>query len=129
MNIYKVIDILRQRKVIQSKIVLQKKFDIEGELIRLKAYVVTKGFEQKYSIDYTTTFASVVRYTILRALLVKAAVEDLEIDQMDVNTVFLNPELKEEIYIEIPEYFKLLYLNIDFIRKYLRLRKSIYRLK
>ena len=48
---------------------------------------------------------------------------------MDVNTVFLNPELKEEIYIEIPEYFKLLYLNTDFTRKYLKLRKSIYGLK
>ena len=60
--------------------VLRKKFDIEGELTRLKAHVVTKGFKQKYSIDYTATFASVVRYIILRVLLVKAAVEDLEID-------------------------------------------------
>ena len=129
MNIYEVIDIPRGRKVIWSKVVLRKKFDIEGELTRLKAYIVTKGFEQKYSIDYTATFVSVVRYITLRALLVKAAIKDLEIDQMEVNTVFLNPELKEEIYIEIPEYFKLLYLNIDFIRKYLRLRKSIYGLK
>ena len=80
-----------------------------------------KGFEQKYSINYIMTFASVVRYITLRVLLVKTAVEDLEIDQMNVNIVFLNPELKEEIYIEIPEYFKLLYLNTDFIRKYLRL--------
>ena len=48
---------------------------------------------------------------------------------MDINIVFLNPKLKEEIYIEIPEYFKLLYLNIDFTKKCLRLRKSIYELK
>ena len=48
---------------------------------------------------------------------------------MDVNIAFLNPELKEEIYMEIPEYFKLLYLNTDFTGKCLRLRKSIYGLK
>ena len=80
MNTYEVIDIPRGRKIIQSKVVLRKKFDIEGELTRLKARVVMKGFKQKYSIDYTMTFISVVRYITLRALLVKTAIEDLEID-------------------------------------------------
>ena len=70
-----------------------------------------------------------LRYSTLRALLVVAATEDLEIDQMDVDTVFLNPLLKEEIYMEIPEYFELLYPNIDFKGKCLRLMKSLYGLK
>jgi hypothetical protein len=41
---------------------------------------VIKGFEQRYGIDYFKTFASVLRYSILRALLAKAAAEDLEVD-------------------------------------------------
>ena len=88
-----------------------------------------KGYEQRYGIDYFNTFASMLRYSTLRALLVVAAAEDLEIDQMDVDTVFLNPLLKEEIYIEIPEYFELLYPNTDFKGKCLRLMKSLYGLK
>jgi hypothetical protein len=49
----------------------------------------------------------VVRYNTLRALLAKAAIEDLEIDYIDVDTAFLNPNCEEEIYMEVPEYFKL----------------------
>jgi hypothetical protein len=64
-----------------------------------------KGFEQRYSIDYFETFASVLRYSTLRALLAKAAAEDLEVDQLNVDTAFLNLTLKEEIYIEIPQFF------------------------
>jgi hypothetical protein len=90
---------------------------------------VIKGFEQRYSIDYFETFASVLRYSTLRALLAKAAAKDLEVDQLDVDTAFLNPTLKEEIYIEIPQFFELLYPDIDFKGKCLRLLKSLYRLK
>ena len=39
-----------------------------------------KGFEQQYSVDYLETFASVLKFATLRALLAKAATKDLEID-------------------------------------------------
>ena len=48
---------------------------------------------------------------------------------MDVATAFLNSELSEEIYIEIPELFELLYCNNNLDRKCLKLNKSLYRLK
>jgi hypothetical protein len=41
---------------------------------------VIKGFEQRYGIDYFKTFASVLRYSTLKALLAKTAAEDLEVD-------------------------------------------------
>jgi hypothetical protein len=62
-------------------------------------------------------------------LLAKAATKDLEVDQLDVDTAFLNLTLKKEIYIKIPQFFELLYPNIDFKGKCLRLLKSLYRLK
>jgi hypothetical protein len=31
---------------------------------------------------------------------------------MDVNTAFLNPNCKEEIYMQVPDYFKLIMLGI-----------------
>jgi len=54
-------------------------------------------------IDYTETFAPVVRYDSLRVLLAHVTQEDLEMISFDVRTAFLYGELKEKIYMEIPE--------------------------
>ena len=52
----------------------------DNTIARYKARVIVRGFEQQYGIDYWETFALVVQYNTLRALLAKAAVKDLEID-------------------------------------------------
>ena len=52
----------------------------DNTIARYKARVIVQGFEQQYRIDYWETFALVVQYDTLRALLAKAAIEDLEID-------------------------------------------------
>ena len=44
--------------------------------------------------------APVSKYSILRALMAVAAVEDLEVRQLDIRTAFLNGVLQEEVYIE-----------------------------
>ena len=66
---------------------------------------------------------------MLRALLTKVAVEDLEIDQIDVNIAFLNPNCEEEIYMQVPDYFKLIMLRITKYTHYLQILKSLYELK
>ncbi len=77
-----------------------------------KARIVIYRFEQTYRIDYFETFALVLRYNTLRLLLAKAAVEDLEIEQMDVQTAFLNPVCKEEVYMEVLDFFHLVIKGI-----------------
>ena len=111
------------------KIVLRNKMHTDNTIARYKAKVIVQGFKQQYKIDYQETFASVIRYNTLRALLAKAAVKDLEIDQIDVNTAFLNPDYKEEIYMQVPDYFKLIMPSITKHTYYLQLLKSLYRLK
>jgi len=56
-------------------------------------------------MDYLDTFAPVTKLASIRILLAIAAVEDLEIHQMDVVTAFLLGDLDEEIYMEQPEGF------------------------
>jgi hypothetical protein len=90
-----------------TRTLLRNKFKPNRTAARRKARVVIRGFKQTYRIDYFETFASVIRYNTLRLLLVKAAAKDLEIDYIDVNTTFLNPKCKEEIYIEILDHFHL----------------------
>ena len=75
----------------------------EGKILRYKARLVAKGYSQHGGIDYGETFAPVVRYESIRVLLAIAAKEDYEIAKFDVKTTFLNVDLEEDIYIQIPQ--------------------------
>jgi hypothetical protein len=102
---------------------------VEGQIARRKARLVVKGYRQVYGLDYTETFAPVVRYTTVKFLLVQAVVRGLEVDHLDVNTAFLNPHLKEEVYIEVLDYFWRVEKQPTDRKYYLRLYKSLYGLK
>ncbi len=56
-----------------------------------------------YGIDYWQTLAPVVKVTTIRSLLSIAAVYDYECEHKDFVTAFLNEDLDEIIYMEIPE--------------------------
>ncbi|TFY51065.1 hypothetical protein EVJ58_g10757 [Rhodofomes roseus] len=88
----------KNRKVIKNRWVYTIKHD--G---RYKARVVAKGFTQVWGQDYHETFSPVARFESVRYLLAHAALEDWEIESMDVKTAFLNGDLDEEIYMEQPE--------------------------
>ncbi|KAI0991801.1 hypothetical protein K3495_g16386, partial [Podosphaera aphanis] len=119
------------RKLMSSRWVLRNKLNADGTIARRKARIVGKGFEQQHGIDYFETFASVVRYATLRAMISYSAVHNLELDHLDINTAFLNPTLKETNYMKIPEYFHLLQPWIQGVedRFYLKLKKALYGLK
>lgn len=90
-------------KPLTVKWVFKVKTDEEGGLDRFKARLVVRGFEQQAGIDYYQTFASVAKAATWRILLTIAACLDWEIEQMDVSTAFLEGDLEEDIYIEMPE--------------------------
>lgn len=89
-----------------------------------KARLVAPGCRQRYGVDYLETFAPVVQLSTIRLLLVFAAMLDLEYEQMDVVTAFLNGDL-EEIYMDIPEGLR----NSENKGKVCKLLKSLYGLK
>ena len=90
-----------------------------------KAQVVAKGFTQEHGIDYEETFSPVTRYKSIRYLLAHATLEDWEIEAMDIKTMYLYGELKEEIYMAQPEGF----IKSGQEHKVCKLIKSIYGLK
>ena len=61
--------------------------------------------------------------------MVLAVTLDWEVDHLDVKTVFLNPTLNEEIYMEIPNGYDWLTGDNRIANKVLKLRKSLYGLK
>src|SRR5215218_3934464 len=90
----------KDRKPIGCRWVFKIKYDSQGNLDRYKARLVAKGYAQIRDIDYTETYAPVVKFNSIRILLALAAHHDLDIHQMDVKAAYLNGDLEEEIYME-----------------------------
>ncbi|GKB20833.1 retrovirus-related pol polyprotein from transposon TNT 1-94 [Tanacetum coccineum] len=78
------------------------KLDEYGDVLKNKAQLVAKGYQQEDGIDFEESFAP-----------------------MDVKTAFLNGELKEEVYVSQLEGF----VNPDHPTHVYRLKKALYGLK
>ena len=111
---------------IGSKFVFSLKKDVNGKVVRYKARLVAQGFSQREGIDYTNTFAPVVRLTSIRITLAIATNLCLELDHLDVETAFLNGKIDEEIYMRAPKGFEKLGLDLGSLW---RLHGSLYGLK
>jgi Reverse transcriptase (RNA-dependent DNA polymerase) len=74
----------------------------DGAIQKYKARVVAQGYTQIEGVDYDETFAPVAKLASLRMILALAAEHDLELQQMDVKSAYLNGELREEIFMEAP---------------------------
>jgi Reverse transcriptase (RNA-dependent DNA polymerase) len=58
-------------------------------------------------VDYGESFSPVMRLESLRTLLSLAAIRDLDIVQFDITSAYLHGTLKEELYVEQPDGYKL----------------------
>lgn len=113
-------------KVIGSKWVYKRKYGIPGvHEPRFKASLVAQGFSQKEGFDYNEIFAPVAKHASIQILLEIVAYEDLELEQLDVKTAFLNGDLDEVIYMKHPEGFSIKRKE-DWV---CLLKKSLYGLK
>ena len=110
------------RKALPCKWVFKIKLNSQGGIERYKARLVIKGFKQIEGLDYTETFAPVAKFSTIRLMLAVTASLDLEVEQMDFSTAFLNGDLDEEIYMTGPS-------GTEVQGKILRLIKSLYGLK
>ena len=78
----------------------------DGNIEKYKAHFVVRGFSQIEGVDYDETFASVARFSSIRAVISVVAKMGWRIHQMDVKTAFLNGLLQEEVYLEQPQGFE-----------------------
>ena len=86
---------------------------------------MVKGFSQKQGIDFDVIFSPVVKMSSIWVVLGLVASLDLRLEQLDVKTAFLHGDLKEEIYMDKLEGFKVKGKE----HMVCKLKKSLYGLK
>ena len=110
--------------VVSCKWVWRIKTKADGSVERYKARLVARGFTQTHGVDFNETFAPVTRLDTLRLLTAMAVQNNWEFCQIDVKTAYLNGDLEEDVYMEVPQ-------GLGDIPKdhVLKLQKALYGLK
>ncbi|GJR91255.1 retrovirus-related pol polyprotein from transposon TNT 1-94 [Tanacetum coccineum] len=89
----------------QIEVIFKVKKDEFGGVFKNKARLVAKGYRQEEGIDFEESLAPVARIKTIRIFIANVANKNMTIYQMDVNTSFLNGELREVVYVSQPEVF------------------------
>ena len=107
-----------------AKWVFKTKWDIVGKILKLKAYLVVRGFQQRCGIDYKEVFVPIAKWNTIRGIIAMVASVSWPLLHLDVVTTFFNDDFIEWVYLQIPHGFESPNIN----RKVLPLFKSLYSL-
>ena len=122
---WEIVDLPKWKRTIGCKWVFTIKCKVDGSTERYKARLITKGFTQTYGIDYQETFALVAKIISICTFLSIDLNYDWPLHQLDVKNVFLNKDLEEKVFMNLPPGFE----DRFGPNKVCRLKKSLYGLK
>ncbi|GJR26211.1 retrovirus-related pol polyprotein from transposon TNT 1-94 [Tanacetum coccineum] len=125
LDVWELVDKPLCKNVINMKWIWKNKRDEENIVIRNKARLVAKGYAQKEGIDFEESFALVARLEAVRLFVAHATHKSFPVYQMDVKTTFLYEPLKEEVYVNQPDWF----IDPYHPDQVYRLKKALYGLK
>jgi hypothetical protein len=121
--VWEVVDRTPDMKTVGTTWVFKVKDNHNANIV-FKARLCAQGFSQTQGVNFSKTFTPTGCLNSLRSLISFAAAQNLDFQQLDVKTAFLNADLDEEVYLSIPQG-----VNKDNKKKCLKLKKVISGLK
>ena len=94
--------------MVDCKWIFHTKFKVDGSLDKYKAHLVAKGFQKTPGIDFFETFNPVIKPSTIRIIFTIAVTKGWNIQQVNINNVFLNGDLQEVVYMHQPKALKIL---------------------
>nr|GEX42996.1 hypothetical protein [Tanacetum cinerariifolium] len=111
--------------VITLNWIYKVKLDNLGGILKNKARLVARGYLQEEGIDFEESFTLVARLEAIRIFLAFSTHKNMVVYQMDVKTMFLNGNLREDVYVSQPKGF----VDPDNPNYVYKLKKALYCLK
>lgn len=122
-GIFEKVKKFNDHNIVTAKWMFLIKYAFDGSIESYKAKLVIRGFSQIYSLDYTETFAPILRIDSLRMFLIIMALENMKTEQVNIANAFTELKLNEVIYMYAPS-------KLDVKKgRVLRLFRSLYGLK
>lgn len=79
------------------------KYNVDGIAEQYKAHLVAKGYTQQECINFIETFSPVVNMVTVQTILSIEVAHRWHMHRMDVSNVFLQGDLHDEVYMDIPQ--------------------------
>jgi hypothetical protein len=92
--------------IIDGKWHMRTKFLSDGDVDKLKARWVGRGFKQRPGTELDETFAHTLHREPLLVFFAIANVEDMHVHHVDISSARLNREIDEELHMEQPHGFE-----------------------
>jgi hypothetical protein len=89
----------KNRRVFRDKWVYKIKKEKHDEILRYKTRWMIRRFEQIEKLNYTKTFLSMIKSMNYKTMYVIIVVNDWEIEQMNVKTIFLYDNIHENVFV------------------------------
>ena len=121
---FSIVDLRPGKEAIGNMWLYKYKYGADVMIKKHKYMLVVLGNRQVEGVNFTEAFAPVAKMTTIRSLLRVVAGKGWIIHQMDVQNAFLHGELKEKVYMKLPQGFT----HSD-PKKVCRLPKDVYGLK
>jgi hypothetical protein len=98
-EIWTLINSFKDRRVFRDKWNYKIKREEHDEILRHKTRWVIRRFEQVERLNYTKTFVSMIKSMSYKTMYVIIVINDWEIEQINVKTIFLYDKILEDVYV------------------------------